>query len=75
LQRIAVMDNTPPTDEKTEVASAVLALAFALPILGIVIYGITIGWRELSLGSGLVMAVVAAVYYLILRVMLRYRKR
>jgi hypothetical protein len=69
------METTPPTDQKTEVVSAVIALALALPILGIVIYGITIGWRGLSLGAGLVMATIAIVYYLILRIMMRYRKR
>jgi hypothetical protein len=51
------------------------AIAMVLPVLGIVVYGFEIGWPALGVGSAAAMAVVALIYYLLLRVMLRYRRR
>jgi membrane protein YdbS with pleckstrin-like domain len=69
------MEGTPRKDETTENASIVLAIAMVLPVLGIVVYGFEIGWTALGVGSAAAMAVVALIYYLLLRVMLRYRRR
>jgi len=59
----------------TEVTALVLALALVLPVLGGVIYGFETGWDALGFGSLGVMALLLAVYYVILRVMLRYRQK
>src|SRR5438874_1617559 len=69
------MDTQSQNDEVTELSSLVIAIASALPILGIVVYGFAVGWTALGAGALVAMIAVAAAYYLILRQMLRYRQR
>ena len=69
------MNTAPPGDEVTEIIAFVVALALVLPVLGAVVYGFETGWTGLGVGALGVMAALVAAYYLILRVMLRYRQR
>ena len=69
------MNPTLQDNEVTEIAASVLALALALPVLGGVIYGFETGWDALGFSALGVMALLMAAYYLILRLMLRYRQR
>ena len=69
------MGTEPRMDEAREVTTLTVAIAMVLPILGIVLYGFRIGWTSLGIGSLAVMVVVATVYYLLLRLMMKYRQR
>ena len=62
-------------NEVTEIAASVLALALVLPVISGVVYGFETGWDALGFSAVGVLALLMAVYYLILRVMLRYRQK
>ena len=72
---VVKINTTLQNDEVNEIAASVLALALVLPILGGVIYGFETGWEELGFSALGVMALLMASYYVILRVMLRYRQK
>lgn len=59
---------------RSEAATLVVAIAMVVPILGIVLYAFRTGWTSLGFESLTVMAVVAIVYYLLLRLMMKYRQ-
>jgi TRAP-type mannitol/chloroaromatic compound transport system permease large subunit len=59
----------------TEITALILALALVLPVLGAVIYGFETGWDALGFGALGVMALLLTAYYVILRMMLRYRQK
>jgi hypothetical protein len=69
------MNTQSRNDEITELSSLTIAFASVLPMLGIVVYGFSIGWTALGAGALSVMLGLSAVYYLIARQMLKYRQR
>jgi hypothetical protein len=69
------INTTLENNEVTEIAASVLALALVLPVLGGVIYGFETGWDALGFSALGVMALLMSAYYLILRMMLRYRQK
>ena len=69
------INTTLQNNEVTEIAASLLALALVLPVLGGVIYGFETGWDALGFSALGVMALLMSAYYLILRVMLRYREK
>jgi hypothetical protein len=69
------INTTLKNNEVTEIAASVLALALVLPVLGGVIYGFETGWDALGFSALGVMALLMSAYYLILRMMLRYRQK
>jgi hypothetical protein len=72
---VVKINTTLQNSEVTEIAASVLALALVLPILGGVIYGFETEWDALGFSALGVMALLMSAYYLILRVMLRYRQK
>jgi hypothetical protein len=59
---------------RREAATLVVAIAMVIPILGIVLFGFRTGWTSLGFESLALMAIVAIVYYLLLRLMMKYRQ-
>lgn len=72
---VVKITTTLQNNEVTEIAASALALALVLPVLGGVIYGFETGWDALGFSALGVMALLMSAYYLILRVMLRYRQK
>jgi hypothetical protein len=59
---------------RREAAGLAVAIAMVVPILGIVLCGFRSGWTSLGFGSLAEMAVVGIIYYLLLRLMMKYRQ-
>jgi hypothetical protein len=68
------MNTGPQMNAQSEAATLVVAIAMVVPIFGIVLYGFRTGWMALGFESLAVMAVIAIVYYLLLRLMMKYKQ-
>jgi hypothetical protein len=71
----SIVNSIPPTGQAAEAVLLTLAIAMVLPVLGIFVYGFTIGWTALGGWALFAMAILATVYFLLLRMMMRYRKQ